>query len=294
MDRRVAGWWLVGLTVVGMLVSALYLGPGRGGDAVRGPVPPPPPPGACVQQHPGRVVLVACSEPHSADVVLAWSAATGTTPEGDPYSVCQAAAAEFVGVQRQISEAVDRGTSGWTPPPLSWTSTLVSGPAGEMIPGWSWTACLVRPLIGHRPIGEYQGSMLSLGRTERRPAVLRWCYRFSGAPSGVTGCTEPHAGEFLSARMVRVAGDRPAPVAPSAEALTSCAGRAAAVAGSGDPTYAGSLRVAVGYQLQGAGNSTGGDAGYLVYLETCSLEAAGGRLLIDSVIDWGTAPPPLR
>ncbi|WP_188940902.1 hypothetical protein [Nakamurella endophytica] len=305
MDRRVAGWWVVVLTVVGMLAAAVVLGPAVTGGAVRGPVPDPPDTGSCMAREASGLVSTPCDRPHTAEVALAWSAGLGRPPGKDAYAACTSAASAYIGadVSNTAAPTADdtEVATGWRPPALTFAIELAHGPTADLVPGYSWQVCLVRPTVGNRPVGSYTGTARGINTTQDRPVLLRSCYARAGQVMSTTPCDQPHAGELLAIQNVRVPDGDPEP-ADDPRLAAQCRAIARNRTGATDATYGRRLAAVVSGRDYGLGIRTSAaaaersatvGASYVAYHVSCAVEIRGAARLTASVIGLGQASLPV-
>lgn len=299
MNRGVAGWWVVALTVVGMLIASTVLAPALTGGPQRGPVPTPPPAGSCLSRVGSSYVLADCAAPHGLEVVAAWSAGLGRPAGKDAYSSCAVAAAGYVG---DLSQTVPTAAAspGWRPPPLAYAIDLAHGPGIDLIPGYSWQLCLVRPTVSYRPVEPFSGSIRGIDTTSDRPVMLRSCYSQPDSPASAVPCGRPHLGELLATQNVRVSQETDLAADPGLGA--QCRSIAQRRTGAADPTFGGRVAITVGATQYGMGWNTtdvtgqtgdGGQTTYVAYHVNCALQITGESRLTASMIGIGTAPLPL-
>jgi hypothetical protein len=293
MVRKVAGAWVLGLTVVAMLFSLAFIGPRSSGAAARAPVPEPPPVGACVRLP--DVTVVPCSAVHDAEVTGAWSAGMGQPLRGDPYIACNSTTDQYLGAAT-ASPVVN--TLRWTSPGLGWETVLAWGPGqGDRIPGFQWQVCLVQPSIGSQIVtAGWTGSLPADAAADLRPIGLRWCYVRAGGPMTVGRCDQPHVGELLATTDVQLPLGAPTDAPLPASVLAGCRAQVTQRTGLADPTVGGRLAVQLTQRELGVGSVTGptGSTTFQNVEIGCALEAVGAHQLTGSVQGLDGAAVPLQ
>lgn len=201
MVRAAVGCWVLVLVLSGLLVSSGLAGPPVPGAAVRQPPPAPPPVGTCVADlRSGQ--LVDCAQEHFGEVVLAW---TGDAPEGtgganpdpdDPEAGCRQAAEAWIGVAEPVefSDGIE-----WFRSTLSLQTRIATGPVRPVIPGWSWSACVVLPMDNAGTPIPWRGSLRDAGLDPFRPVPDHWrsCIQGDDPWQAWMPCTEPHGAESV-------------------------------------------------------------------------------------------------
>ena len=304
MERRVAGLVTVALTLISVLVINGAVGRVLGGSARRLPVPIPPAAGTCLRQSPSEWTATRCDAVHTAEVAQSWPAVR--LPAMDLYEACMAAGRTYLtGPSAASPDGQYSGQSTWSAPSVMTTTTLAHGPGAALTNGWSWQACIVRPILPDPNTVGYRGRLRDASASGSLPVELRPCFIL---PEGIgpvgTSCAVSHAGEVLAGRTLEMFGlnNQFEAVATDPEINAQCVEIARRVTGSADPTYGGTLAVVVnlratgmGFQLSpGAGKKPPSSRSYTLYQANCSLEAAAGRQLYASLVGLGAASPPLR
>jgi hypothetical protein len=292
---------MVVVTVIGVLVINATAQRVVAGSAASVPAPTAPAPGTCLHTSPATGwVPVDCTSLHTAEVAVGWpAAASGRVGH---YQDCMSAGRAYLGDQRARSGA-SAAEAAWSVPTVMTSTVLVSGPGPTPVKGWSWQACVVRPVVlGADAVG-YRGRLRDVPATGVLPPELRRCFVRPGRVMVVgVACTAPHAGEILAARPLRIFGGTTAmdAIATGPEVQAECRRIATATTAAADPTFGGRLQVVVNLHATGMGFVSSGDVvvntaqSYVLYQASCALQAASGRELSASVVGLGSAPLPLE
>lgn len=281
------------------------------GRPERAPRPAPPPVGACVSPGP-PVTLLDCRDDHLAEVAASWPSRVEPDVEHG-YGSCLSAAARYVGT------ATEEVTAGWAAPTFLQTVRIVTGPGAGALPGFSWAACLIIPVVPGGGGNGYSGTVADLTRGAV-PVALRRCFAVIGEPgpdpgpasltsqftSGVS-CRADHRGEVLGIRRVRIPGPTGGPAAPTpgdSQQIDTDPGRAAecselarTVLGVSDPSFGRRLVLRIRLEAVGFFTSVAPDKAIVTavdYAASCTVEAPPGRVLFGSLAGIGAGPLPLR
>lgn len=300
MLRTVAGWWVVGLVLTGLVAGSAVFGPDLAGTALRQAAPAPPPVGTCVDQGDLNWTVVSCAAPHHGEVV----AAVGAGVDGDEFAAgrCGLAVSEWIGTEFVADERGAVPENGeWTPPGVWVEPATFDGPEGLRSPGWSWTACVATPVIFYPADGRYPGTLRGInGRTAAdRPPALRRCHEQPRTPTSQTACDGPHRGELVAVRLVVQENDPASGIPPgpldTSEDLTRCLDLVTDYLGAPLEAHAGTLRAEIAQVRYGSGAvvQAGSVRSYQRFRLSCLVEVVGDRLLTDSIAGIGTGPLPL-
>lgn len=290
---------MVIITVIGVVTINAVAGRTVPGVAGRTPAAAAPAAGLCLSITRTGWVPVGCAEPHTAEIVQGWSASESS--DVTLYEKCMTAGRAYLG--EQWGQSGDSPTQAvWSVPPVMSSTVLVFGPGRRLVEGWSWRACVVRPiLVGDAGAG-YRGRLRDVPATGVLPAELRPCFNRPQAV-GVVGvsCAARHAGEVLATRSLQVfdSSSELDAIATNPGVTAECLGIARRSTAAADPTYGGRLQVVVNLHATGMGfvvskDSSGASASYVLYQASCALQAAGGRELSASIIGLGSGQLPLR
>ena len=312
--RRRVGLALITVTAFLALVLATLTQRDVAGRPARAERPPLPPVGACVSPGP-PVTVLDCRDRHVAEVVATWPATVGPDTEHG-YGTCLTAAAGYVGT------GTDAVKAGWATPTFLQTVRIVTGPGARPLPGWSWTACLIIPVVPGGGGQGYSGTIANLTQVST-PVELRRCFVIIGGPvpdvdpgaapvaasqftTGVS-CRADHRGEVLGVRRVRIPGPSGGPAAPSpgdSQQIDTDPGRAAecgqlarTVLGVADPSFDHRLVLRIRLEAVGVFTSVSPNSEIVTdvdYAASCTIEAPPGRVLFGSLAGIGNAPLPLR
>lgn len=315
-----------------MLVCALVVvavasrvgAPGIRGQAIA-VWPQPPAVGSCLDTGQPGGQVVPCSQPHEAEVTRTFEATdpllSAETSAFDGqltprfFKLCLAAAEDYIGVPRTAISDATSGSAGDSPSevpsepgltvlPPDFVVSTVAAPQDQRVGDLGWVACTVQPDVP----AAYTGAVRHLG--SRIPAAYGTCFNSDrNASSGDVSCTSEHGGQTLATASVitalSAAGDVTMGSSPLAGTVSAqCKQIAATQMGTLDPTYGGVLAVSV---LVGAGTVVFSDnsgqpdpsvkgspaARYQVDL-SCVVRPVGDGMLTDSMVGWGSRPPPLR
>lgn len=291
---------MVVITVIGVLTINALAGRTVPGAAGRVPAPPAPDSGSCLSITRTGWTAVGCAEAHTAEIVQSWPASARS--EVGLYEKCMTAGRAYLG--DQWGQSGDSATQPvWSVPPVMSSTVLVFGPGTRLVDGWSWRACVVRPiLVGNAGAG-YRGRLRDVPATGVLPAELRPCFNRPEA-IGVVGvaCTARHTGEVLAARSLQVFGSTTGQdsIATYPEVTAECLGIARRTTAAADPTYGGRLQVVVNLHATGMGfvtsdgTSGNGSQSYVLYQASCALQTGSGRELSASIVGLGSGPLPLH
>lgn len=297
MRRNVAGLLVVVCTLVGVLAINRAAPQTVGGTAGRLPTPAAPQSGTCLLLVPTGWVPADCAEPHMAEVALGWSA--DQLRSVHLYQECAGATQPYL----SATNAPTTTGSSWAVPSVMLTTPIISGPGLSLTGGWSWRACVIRPVLPTRSAGGYRGKVRDSQVTGELPLALRPCY---DRPPGLgligISCTTGHQGEVLATRQLQIFGSdlKVQTTATDPTVLHECLDIARKSTGSSDPTYGGKLSLVVNLRDIGirfvvsAASQQERSGSYVRYRASCSLEAAEGRSLYASVVGVGSGPAPLR
>lgn len=292
---------MVIITVIGVLIINATAGRSVAGSAARLPTPAAPESGSCLSSTRTGWLAVDCADPHTAETVQGWSAADG--PRAGLYERCVTAGQAYLGDQWGQSGDGPIQT-GWSLPPVMSSTVLVSGPGKTLVEGWSWQACVVRPILLGTAQAGYRGRLRDVPATGVLPVQLRPCFNRPGA-AGVVGvaCTARHTGEVLAARQLQVFGSTTGAdtTASSPQVQAECLGIARRTVAAADPTYGGRLQVVVNMHATGMGfvvskeaaGDTSTSQSYVLYQASCALQTAAGRELSASIVGLGSGPLPI-
>lgn len=281
MRRRASGILLLLLAVVAALVMPQLLRPGTVGRPAAAPLPAPPAIGTCVDLVGSSHVVLACNQPHDAEVFAAWSADDPERPRGRANPRCDQE------LTRLLSPRLP-SYSGWYLTVVNASAQLIRAPADQRVGRRGWSACLLRPAGLHR----YSGVLA--GDVDQRPGEFGECLRADAVI--VVNCTDQHATERLAVAVgysdfgtsePLQAGELPADLILTLQ--RQCVQIARDLTRNTDPTFGG--RVAV--QVVGAGVTRMGehDGNYRQYGASCVIRSA--QPLVDSVVGIGDAALPL-
>lgn len=274
-DRRVAGLALLAVLVLGLLCAPAVIGrtvSGQGEPAVR--VSPRPEAGQCLAplETPDQlntvadvVPLVACTQPHSAEILTVrtldpadWpkrpDITTASFTSGALSQACNQLAAQYLGWGTRSAEHRIS---------VSFFTRLTVSSDHDWAAGQRWYACEVMPGNLDFPI-----SWLGTARNANNgtpPSPFAKCADEPAAPR--VPCDRPHHAEQLTQSFGGPA---------LAVACTQLVGR---VIGTSDPTFGGRLAVVA--------RSVSGGTG-------CWVTTTSTRSLTGTLINHGTAPLPLR
>jgi hypothetical protein len=295
--RNVAGLLVLVCTLVGMLAINRASQQAVGGSAGRPPSPPAPQSGTCLVLETTGWVPSDCGEPHTAEVALGWSA--DQLRSVNLSQACANATESYVSVKNAPATT----GSSWAVPSVMLTAPIVSGPDLSPTAGWSWRACVIRPVLPTLSAVGYRGRVRDSQITGVLPLALRPCYdRPPGLGLISISCTTEHLGEVLATRQLQIFGSdlKVQTTATEPAVLRECLDVARKSTGSSDPTYGGKLSVVVNlrdigirFVVSAASEQENADS-YVRYRASCSLEAAQGRSLYASVVGVGSGPAPLR
>jgi hypothetical protein len=290
---------MVILTVISVLVVNARVGRSVPGGALRMPVPIAPGSGQCLSSTPTGWIAVDCADPHTAEIVQSWSASV--TAPVTLYEKCMTAGRAYLGDQwGQSGDSPVRAA--WSVPPVMSSTVLVSGPGLKAVKGWSWQACVVRPILLGQLDG-YRGRLRDVPATGVLPVELRPCFNRPAATVVVgVACTAPHTGEVLAARPLQVFGSTTQSdddTATSPEVNAECLGIARRTTAAADPTYGGRLEVVVNLHATGMGfevstSATNSSQSYVLYQASCALQVATGQELSASIVGLGSRPLPIH
>lgn len=308
--RRRSGLVLIAAMVLLALVSAQLTQRTVVGRAEPAPRPVPPAVGACVRPGP-PITLLDCRDNHPAEVAAVWPSRVEPDAEHG-YGGCLSSAARYIGT------GTDEVTAGWAAPTFLQTVRIVTGPETRPLPGWSWAACLIIPVVPGG--GGYSGTIADLAQGGI-PVQLRRCFAVVGDPGPGVGpdppltsqfttgisCRADHRGEVLGIRRVRIPGPTDGPEAPTPgdsqqidtdpRRAAECTELARSVLGVPDPSFG--HRLVLRVRLAAVGFTTSvSPAKEIVtsvdYAASCTVESPAGRVLFDSLAGIGTGPLPLR
>ena len=301
MQRRAAGLVLVIIALIGVLMVNGTAGRSVAGAATRMAIPAAPTTGSCLARTSSGWVDVDCADPHTAEVVRSWSAADVVL--AGRYTLCKSAGRAYLGDQW--------GQSGDSPPKADWSlpsvmssTVLVDGPGTSLVRGWSWQACVVRPVLLGAGSAGYRGRLRDVPTTGVLPAELRPCFNRPGAAWVVgVSCSDRHTGEVLAARQLRIFGTTTAvdTTASSPQVRAECLQIARRTTAAADPTYGGRLQVVVNLHATGLGFVTStntpvdGSHSYVLYQASCALQTTRpGVELSASIVGLGSGPLPIQ
>ena len=303
MQRRSAGLIMVIITVIGVLVINAMTGRSVPGFAAAQPPPVAPGSGSCLLDGSTGWDEIDCAEPHTAEIVESWSASAASP--SSLYEPCMSASQTYLGDQWGQSGGSPT-QAGWSVPPVMSNTVLVSGPGPDLVPGWSWQACIVRPILLGSATSGYRGRLRDVPATGVLPVALRPCF---DRPGGLTvvgvPCSAQHTGEVLAARELQVFGGTTAldTTATDPQVQDQCLAIARRTTDATDPTYSGKLQVVVNLHATGMGfvtsparNSAGSiSKSYVMYQASCALQTVGsGAQLSASIIGLGNGPLPIH
>ncbi|MET3806976.1 hypothetical protein ABIB25_003996 [Nakamurella sp. UYEF19] len=293
MTGRRTGSLVVVLAMLAVLTGHAFLRPQMAGTAVAITVPGPPRPGDCVLSAPdpslsitsglttdvsvvlgpcvnavgivGEIVSVSAGRRSGSDQTI--GALMGTS--GD----CWAAASRYAGlvaddgVARLPTVVSDPGEAIQWHPDLRVRGQRIGADLLQQAVGRGWSACVVRPLT----LAAYTGSIRAALRTGLAPAEYGSCSATADLrESSLVPCSRPHSTEQLGwagLPIGSVAQDR---------LQQSCRSLAVRLLRTGDPTYAGALRiVTVTHDIT-----------------TCAAVVTGPGRLVGSLIGLGAGPLP--
>src|SRR4051794_32184448 len=168
MQRRAAVLLLVLVTVIGGIVLHATAGRSVAGAAVGVPSPAAPESGSCLTNSRAAGWLpVDCAQLHTAEVVLGWPASAGNSARH--YQDCVTAGRAYLG-DRRVLPSGGTGQSDWAVPEIMSSTVLVSGPGPTSVRGWSWQACVVRPIALGGTAAGYRGRLQDERATGALPA----------------------------------------------------------------------------------------------------------------------------
>lgn len=301
MQRRAAGLVLVMLTLIGVLIASATSDRFVTGAATRSAVPAAPRTGSCLSSGRTGWVPVDCAAPHQAETVQSWPAAD--ISQSGRYDKCMTAGQAYLG--ESWGQSGDSPTkAGWSLPPVMSSTVLITGPGRTMVDGWSWQACVVRPVLLEAQSAGYRGRLRDVPATGVLPVALRPCF-IRPVAAGVVGvpCSARHTGEVLAARPLQVFGSTTGvdTTASSPQVQAQCLGIARRTTAAADPTYGGRLQVVVNLHATGMGFVTSTDPpsnnshSYVLYQASCALQtSASGAALFASIVGLGTGALPIR
>ncbi len=293
---------MVIVTLIGVLIVNATADRSVAGSATPLPTPTAPDSGSCLSITRAGWVGIDCADPHTVEIVQSWSASDASdASEVRLYERCIAAGQAYLGDQGgQSGDSPTR--SGWSVPPVMSSTVLVSGPGRSMVKGWSWHACVVRPILLGTDNAGYRGRLRDVPATGVLPVELRPCFNRPGAV-GVVGvpCSARHTGEVLAARQLQVFGSTTGTdtTTTSPQVQAECFGIARRTTAAADPTYGGRLQVVVNMHATGMGfvvsreSSGNASQSYVLYQASCALQAGSGHELSGSIVGLGPGPLPL-
>jgi hypothetical protein len=301
MQRRAAGLVLVIIALIGVLMVNATVDRSVAGAATRMSIPAAPATGSCLARRTSGWVDVDCADPHTAETVQSWSAAD--VSQAGRYTTCKSAGQVYLG-DRWGQSGDSPPTGGWSLPSVMSSTVLVTGPGSTLVRGWSWQACVVRPILLGAEGAGYRGRLRDVAATGVLPAELRPCFNRPGA-SWVVGvsCSDRHTGEVLAARQLRIFGTTTAvdTTASSPEVRAECLGIARRATAAADPTYGGRLQVVVNLHATGMGFVTSTDSptdnsnSYVLYQASCALQTAASQVgLSASIVGLGAGALPIH
>jgi len=239
---------------------------------------------------------VNCGEPHTSEVVMAWTADPPSTVVR--LSACSRLTEVYLG-----DPSVTISTAGnWSSLPLMTTTAVMHGPGAVLTAGYSWQACTVSPVSAIVYRSGYRGRLGDVLTTGKLPEDLRACYEQPTNIMVSTPCRTAHVGEVLAARQLRIYGDigTDRKTAPDPVVRTQCLHIASRLTGAADPTFGGRLSVVVNLRANGVGIPASLDPNrdaenaYVLYRASCSVETPSDRRLYASMVDLGSKDLPLR
>ena len=294
---------MVLITMIGVLIVNATVDRSVSGVGGRLPVPAAPNSDSCLSSTRSGWVAVDCADPHTAEIVQSWPASAGS--QSGRYETCMTAGQRYLG--DRWGQAGDSPTkAGWSVPAVMTSTVLVSGPGTTMVKGFSWQACVVRPILLGADRSGYRGRLRDVPATGVLPVELRPCFNRPAA-LGVVGvpCSARHTGEVLAARPLQISGSTTGSdsTASSPAVQAECLAIARRTTAAVDPTYGGRLQVVVNLHATGMGfvtststESSGGDAhSYVLYQASCALQTAAPDVeLSASIVGLGTGPLPIH
>lgn len=282
------------------LVGALVIGavgplPHRG-SPTRSPAAAAPERGSCLRSAPPGWRIVNCGEPHTSEVVTAW------TSDLSSAAVRLWACSRLTEVYLGDLSAPASTAENWSPLPLMTTTALRHGPDPVLTVGYSWQACTVSPVSAIVYRSGYRGRLADVLATGKLPEDLRACYEQSTNVLVSTSCRSAHVGEVLAARQLRIYGDigTERTTAADPRVRAQCLDIASRLTGAADPTFGGRLSVVVNLRANGVGIPASRDRNrdaentYVSYRASCSVETPTKRRLYASMVDLGSKKLPLR
>lgn len=313
MGQRLIGGGVVVLALIGTLVGSVLLGPGEPGRATRAAPPAPPAVGTCIDGFLDPVE-VPCSEVHTGEISLSWSAGSPPDPSGyedivgtlpypvddladDPQLLCWVASQAYLGLPPSPQAAPSGFT--WTTPGVGANAEMIYGPADSALPDWSWSACLFSPApIGSGSTLGYTGSASGVVADESLPRDAGWRLCSDGPDlwAGLTNCRGSHRFEIVSVGNVNIPGDQPSISAwddyPDPTALGECIVLADTYLGTPVATHSDTLRATVLLTDASAFRNEQGD--WVTAINTvCVVGVDEGSTLTDSLAGLGKGPLPL-
>lgn len=289
------------LAMIGVLIASATADRFIAGAATRSAIPAAPDTGSCLASTRTGWARVDCAAPHQAETVQSWSASDISQP--GRYDNCMTAGQAYLG--DSWGQSGDSPTkAGWSLPPVMSSTVLISGPGRTMVKGWSWQACVVRPVLLEAQSAGYRGRLHDVPVNGKLPVELRPCFNRPVA-AGVVGiaCSARHTGEVLAARPLQVFGSTTGvdTTASSPEVQAQCLSIARRSTAAADPTYGGRLQVVVNLHATGMGFVTSTEPpgnnshSYVLYQASCALQTtASDAGLFASVVGLGTGALPIR
>lgn len=299
MIRTVAGWWVLGLVLSGLVAGSAVFGPDLVGSALRQSPPVPPAVGTCVDQREFSWIQVSCAQPHHGEIVAAVGADDVAT--GSAVDLCGSTVRTYVGVDPGAMDWAGVPASGeWAPPEVWVEPTTFDGPDGRASPGWSWQACVATPVVFFPADGRYPGSLSGINQVPvaDRPSALRRCHELPQAPETRIPCDQPHRGEMVAVRLVVREYDPTVDAAPEAADspadLARCTELVDGYLGTPVGGRPGALRVEITQVRYGSGATIrdGVSRSYLRFRLSCLVEVVGEQLLTASVAGLGSGALP--
>jgi len=300
MDRRPVGVALVVLALTACMVLPALSGLRSTGTAVPIALPAPLAVGDCLawvsssaadtSQNPpllsaDEVLAGSCRGSVAGEVVAFWSTQEelATAPRSRRAGACSAPMAEYAGLYpagtaARTSAAADDMVS-WRPV-LFYRAYLVTPTDLERRAGREWSACVIAP-GGGLP---YRGRLADSYRAGTVPVAFGSCWTPdpSGLLIGPADCAQPHSAQLLATGWT---GERSLP--PTADVAESCAGIAATLMDTDDPTHGGQLTLMADRMDRLNRGWTGNPASV-----GCFVAVAGDRRITGLVIGLGDRPVP--
>lgn len=322
--RRALGLVALSLAFAILLGAPALLSDGITGHPMAAPLPMPPAVGSCVTlpadpnfSGAGEqgFQVVACDQPHDAEVSMTWPAGTppqsqvggtgqlpgefilpfnaefpvlsdmGSGTVSSPHFVCADWNLSFIGPPAPLA-----GSSWWTVWP-TFASGMITAPAVDRAGVLGWSACIVEPATVPT---RYAGTIRSAPTMpdQHRPEQYFSCLsrsQYGRTELIYSSCAQPHRVEPIALQ----SGLEPA--APADRALVGCLEVVQRLTGAADPSYGGRLAVKVenvGLRTLTLEQMTELPAGATA-AGACVVELVGSGSLVGSVIGLGDRPLPV-